>query len=498
MIEVNKIKEEVMKPRKKIIFTTAQNQALPNKKMLENLRLFVKDNNIDEVNIFIVKGKNVLDNKAVIKKQKNWETGDFDLVTINEGFFGPHKGILELEEKGLAGAKVNLVYNTYKAGLKINNNLSIFHNQMLPQVIDPFRGLAPKLPRDKSFIVNATKVRFEVLGSSDATSHRTITSTGAITNDRYNTKFQTGVKAVEMHTFGFTYVEIFNDNKFHLQPILATQRGGFTYLTKKYNSSKISVNKTKALILGDIHRNVMDANAMAESRNMIRLLKPKVVVLHDYHDGSSINHHTAKNFLDRISRRLNEYDSLEDELIIDIKYLKNLSSSFKNTKFLIVESNHDEFIRTYINTRQYLDDDQNILFISKLLPSIVNNPTNKPILQLAIEGIAGKLPKNIVFLRHDEEYRVGGKLISLHGHKGMSGARGTPKTFENSNIKAVTGHSHSPMLYSNGAVTGHLTDLKKQSYARGGVNRWLQANVSIDELNKFNMLILKNNFKGKQ
>ncbi len=484
-----------MKPQEKIIFTTAQNQANINSGFIKNLEVFIKQKGIDRVYIFAVKGKSVMDNKPVVKKQKNWDTGKFELVTINEGKYGVHANVRKLVDSGLGGAKVEIIYKTDKSGIKLNDNLSYFHNQMLPQVVDPFRGLAPKLPRDKSFIVNATKVRFETLGTNNPKSPRTITSTGALTNPRYHEHMQTGVKALEMHTFGFTYVEIYNKKRFYSRPVMTNSKGAFSFDNKKYSSDVESNHRMKALILGDIHRAVMDKVAMAESRKQIRDLNPRVVVLHDYHDGKSINHHTAKSFLSGIARRKGMYDELEAELKDDIKYLKGLATSFPKTQFLIAESNHDEFIRTYIDTKQFIDDPQNILFISRLLDKVVNNPTHKPILQLAMELITGKLPKNVKFMKHDEEYRIGGKLVSFHGHKGMSGARGSPRTFEKANLKAVTGHTHSPMLYSNGAVVGHTTDLSKQDYARGGVNKWLQANVGIDELNKFVMLVLESNFK---
>jgi len=474
-----------MRPKKKIVFMTSQNQAGIHNGFLQNIELFIKLNHIDKVYIFAVKGRNVADNKPVIVNDE----------VINEGQYGPHKDVIALQRTGLGGAKVDIIYNTKKNGVKINDNLAYFHNQMLPQVVDPFRGLSPKLPRDKSFIINATKVRFEVLGTNNPKSPRIITSTGALTRPRYNLHMQTGMKAIEMHTYGFTYVEVFDDKKFHIQPVLANQNGGFAYLDKKYTSGKVSINKTKVLVLGDVHRAVMDKKAMAESRAQIRLLKPKYVVLHDYSDLSSINHHSSKDFISQISRRVKQYDELEVELADDFKYLNRLANDFKDTKFLVVDSNHHDFMDKYISNKQFLEDPQNVLFISSMLYELVHNPKQIPVLQIAFKKKGYKIPKNVKFLNHRQELRVGGKLISFHGHAGMSGSRGSPKTFEKANLKAVTGHTHSPQIYSNGAVVGHLTDLEKQYYAQGGLNKWLQANIQIDELNKFGLLILKNNFK---
>lgn len=486
IMKETKNKEIEMKPIEKVVFTTAQNQASLNSGFLRNLELFIETNKIDKVYIFAVKGRYVTDNKAFFD-------GDDNENSINK--FGPHDSVRKLLVDGLGGAKVEIIYNTKKNGLKINDNLSYFHTQMLPQVVDPFRGLSPKLLRDKSYIVNAPKVRFEVLGTNNPKSPRTITSTGAITNPRYRIDNQTGAKALEMHTFGFTYIEIFNSKRFNLKPIMANQKGSFSYLDKKYVNGKQTTNKTKALILGDIHRAVIDKGAMAESRQQIKLLKPKYVVLHDIFDMSSINHHTSKSFLSQISRRVNEYDVLEAEVKDDWRFIKRLSDDFKSSTFLIVDSNHHDFLETYIDSKQFMEDPQNILFISRLLPRIINNPKQLPILQIMYETMGYKIPKNIRFLNHREELRVGGKLVSSHGHSGVSGSRGSPRSFEKANIKAVTGHTHSPQLYSNGAVTGHNTDLDKQIYAQKGISKWLQANVSIDELNKFCMLVLDNNFK---
>ena len=472
-----------MKPKYRYIFTTAQNQAGLHSGFVRNLEAFIKENQVDKVFIFAVKGKDVFDNKPILDK-----SGE----PINK--YGIHDKIKALIQNGLAGADVEIIYETPKKGIKLNDNLSYFHNQMLPQVVDPFRGLAPKLPRDRSYIVNATKVRFEVIGTNNPQSPRTMTSTGAITVPRYRTNVQTGVKALEMHTYGFTYVEIFNNKRFMTHPIIANSTGNFTHLDKKYHNGKVSNTRIKALILGDLHRAVMDKGAVSESRKQIRELKPKFVVLHDFHDGKSINHHEAKNFLSQISRRVKQYDELEKELKDDLAFLKRLANDFPDVKFLIVESNHDEFIRKYINDKLFIKDTQNILFISRLLDKIVYNKSNKPILQTALEAV-GKIPKNVKFLKQDEDYRIGGYLVSMHGHKGLNGSRGSYKTYERHNIKIVNGHEHTLRLFSNGATAGHLTDLSKQEYAKGGVTKWLQGNVSIDEYNTLHIHILENNFK---
>jgi hypothetical protein len=482
--KLNKPTEEdsEMNKEERIIFLTAQNQAIVNRQFVSNLKVFVKSNQVTKAYVFAVKGKSVLDNKEVY-------VGG---MLVNEGKFGPHATVLSLSEE--LGIEVEIVPNTPRHGVQINENLSYFHNQMLPQVVDPFRGLAPKLRRTSSFIVNATKVRFEVLGTNNPKAPRTIMSTGSLTNARYNVEMQTGVKALEMHTFGFTYVEIYDKKRFHAHPVIGTQSGGFSYLQWKYTNGVRTTNKVKALILGDIHRAVSDKDAMAEGRSQIRLLKPKTVVLHDFHDGQSVNHHECKSFLSRIKRRVMGYDKLEDELKGDLLFLNKLAKGFPKQKFLIAESNHDQFIMHYINSEQFMKDPQNVLFISRLLGSIVDNPKRKPILQLALE-LVGTVAVNVKFMRHDDEVRIGGKLVSMHGHKGMSGARGSPATFEKSNIGAVTGHTHNPSLYSNGMVVGHNTDIELQDYAKGGISKWLQANGVIDELNKNALLVLKNNFK---
>lgn len=474
-----------MKSIRKVVFTTSQNQAGVNSRFLKNLELFIKEQGVDKVYIFATRGRNRFDDKAYLDKEGR---------VVNS--YGPSKKILKLVQDGISGAEVEIIYETYKNGVSINSNLIYFHSKMVPQNVDPFRGLVPKLPRDKSIIVNATKIRFEVIGTDNIKSSRTITSTGAITYPRYNLNFQTGVKAVEMHTFGFTYVELFKGDKFMIHPIIASTKGSFTYDTKKYKNGVVSRNKTKVLVLGDIHRAVMDKKAILETRQQIKNLKPKFVVIHDLHDGSSINHHVAKSFIHNISRSSKRRDSLEVELKGDMAFLKRLAVDFPKQTFLIVESNHDEFIKKYIDTKQFLEDPKNILFISKMLHNVINNPKHIPILQIAMEYLnGGRIAKNIKFLKQDDHFRIGGKLVSMHGHKGLSGSRGTPSQYERHNLKAITGHTHSPKIYSNGAVVGHLTDLEKQDYARGGISNWLLCNISVDELNKIKLHILRNNFK---
>ena len=453
---------------KKIIITTAQFGATVNKRFFKNLKLFVNAKKIDTVYIFAVKGR---------------YKEDFRLTNT-----------LERLTK-IGGADVVILHSTPKAGIPLNRNLKLFHSQILPQNVNPFWGLQPKLSRQHSYIMNATKSRFEVVGTSNHKRPRTFTSTGAITNPRYKEHTAIGTKGREAHTFGFVYVEIPDNKYFKVRPIIASQSGNFTFQQSKFSYGKIVHEKTKAIVLGDIHRAVLDEKAVAESKLMIDAYDPQYVVIHDLTDLKSINHHEAHSFLKQIARHTWKYDSLEKELQADMAFMSNLAELFPAQKFLIVESNHDAFIEKYIDTQQFMKDPQNVLFVSRMLNELVYNKGNKPILQIAFDTVGWKCPNNISFINHDKEFRIGGKLVSFHGHKGISGSRGTPTSYERNNLKAVLGHSHSPSLFSNGGVTGHLTDISKQDYARGGISRWLQANIIIDSLNKLHMMVLDSNFK---
>lgn len=94
---------------------------------------------------------------------------------------------------------------------------------------------------------------------------------------------------------------------------------------------------------------------------------PKTVLLHDVASWNSISHHEMHQYLSKVKNTTTETKTLEDELNAVVINLKYLANSFKNTEFKIVNSNHDDFIRKWLETGEFTKDKSKCSYRSKII-----------------------------------------------------------------------------------------------------------------------------------
>lgn len=410
----------------KYIITTAQKSAKANKNLLLNIKTFQKVHGItdDGLLLFVMNGK-----------YKDDEIIDPEL--FNAGF--------------------SIVEN-----MNLNSNLRLRDVKVQAQKIKPFHGLSSKLPRECSHILPATKLRYETL--SNLSHHpRAFISTGAVTEGAYKLNTNLGQKAQEQHQFGFVYVTIVNNRIFHAMQVDCQKNGNFHYLNEFYCKGKMTKVPPKAIVLGDLHIGILEKKAYEMSLQQLRDLKPEYVALHDIFDGASVNHHEKGSLISALKNFQQKKDSLHNELKLVHKHLWSLAKEFPNIKFIIPESNHDVFLRRYIDSYGFMYHPQNLLFVTEILPEILKE--KRPVLEIALEKI-GKLPKNMKFLLENDEFRVAGVNIGSHGHLGVSGSRGSISQFDRQNFKQMSGHTHRPERQAN-AISVGTNSILNQRYMKG-------------------------------
>lgn len=463
----------------KYIISTAQRGAKANKNFLNNLMLLKEKEGIEQISLFVTQGthKNRLDEEFL------------DKSLLNEKNFYLINGDNPLKRMSV------------KSAPNINEKCRLYYTQVLPQNVNPFFGYASKTSSLYSYIINGTKARFEVLPHKQG-SPRFIMSTGSITSPKYREHFAIGQKAKEQHQFGAAIIEVINNKKFIPYQIVANNEGNFTHKNIKYKNGKEIPENAAAMVLGDPHLAVIDKEAFEETMSQIKKCKPGEIHMGDLFDGLSINHHDKKNHLRRLDLfekgKLDFRKEIEDVYI----FLKKLSKKFPDTKFFLTYDNHSQNIIKYIiEDKRHLSDIWNMKFSTSVQYILENNPEMLP-LEAAIKALNIKkgvnIPKNVKFLRQTDVKRVWGWLVSDHGNKGLNGAKGSIKTYEKNNIKAILQHSHTPKRLANTISVGHLSNLKEQSYAHGGLTTWLMANAVINNDGTTSLLILHSNFKEKK
>lgn len=431
----------------KYIITSIQLNGLVNRNLLTNMLNFAKEQGVDSVLTFVQRGR-----------------------YIEEDTIHPL----------IAESNIETIHGE----MKLNANLKLYDTRILPQQINPFTGMNKKLSRDYSYILPSPKIRYESI-ASNSKYPRALMSTGMLTQPNYKEHTAHGRKAVEQHQYGFVFVEILNNQIFKAYQIEATNKGDFQHLTRKYHSGTIVDNQPEALVLGDWHTGDTDPWVRKESIKMISDLNPKRVVFHDMFNGHSINHHERGMLLSELRKLRDDRICLEDEIRRVYDELWYFAEKFPQISFLVVRSNHDDFMEKYIQHKKWIDDPQNFLFTCRIVARILNE--KKIPLQEALLLI-GDLPTNIRFTQQDESYRVYGIELANHGHLGANGSKGSPYQFNSLNLKMITGHTHSPKLMENGMVVGTSTYLKL-GYTHGP-SSWLNAHGILYSNGKYGLLTI--------
>jgi len=434
------------------IISTIQLSALVNRPFLRNMIAFADEHNVDKIELFVMPGKNKAEGIIATVLMEN-----------------PRIEFLFLD----------------KTGKKLNNNLKLYDTGILASQINPLTGFNKKLHRDYSYLLPSPKVRYMSIPNTSKYP-RFLATTGALTHGNYKMHTAQGRKAELEHEYGFAFIEVKNSRIFNYHPVMALKNGNFNFNREFYCNGKKEDQQPEALILGDIHVGDTCMKSMKVSVQMIADLKPKRVVLHDLFNGHSINHHERSNNLSKAQLWKQKMHILEEEVDQCQVFLNDLAYKFPNVQFLVVESNHDLFMKTYISHENFLADGQNSVFSCRLFVEM-DKCKPQPILQTAME-LQGKVAKNVRFLNEDEEYRVKGVGLDYHGHRGMNGARGTSMSFSNNNLMLISAHEHTPKIHPNGMVVGTLTKLKL-GYTKGA-SSWLNANGLLYSSGKYTLLTI--------
>lgn len=196
--------------------------------------------------------------------------------------------------------------------------------------------------------------------------------------------------------------------------------------------------RPEVAVFGDYHSGDTDPIVKEALHEIVQLVKPKVIILHDVFDGKSINHHEKRKNIKRALLYRNHKLSLEDELRKLAEELNELSTWAD--KLVIVKSNHDEFLDEVIEDGRYTSDPINFKICSQL--SVAMCDSYDP-LKYGVE-LLGLTAKNIQWLERDESYEVAGIELGAHGDKGPNGSRGSIKSLEASYGSCVIGHTHTP------------------------------------------------------
>lgn len=364
-----------------------------------------------------------------------------------------------------------------------DNNLRIYAGLKIQATAEnPLSGLEP-LSKGWSIIVGHAQFQLKTLPNSDGRVADILTTTGAVTVKNYS-KTKLGEKAKFNHSMSAMVVELAEDT-FHIRNLNWDEKSrSFCDINKCYSRADVSDTFVEAIVTGDEHVVFRDPNVSAVTYtnldSLVNITKPRYIVRHDVLDAYSISHHHNKNVFTKFAKFVDKRCSIKDELTETIDYI--ISTTPYYAKSIIVQSNHNEHLTKWLNEVDIKTEPWNAIIYHDLMHRMLldtkmgpNGASYPDPFKLFTENIPGA--KDLIAFIPRSGMKILGIEVGQHGDRGISGARGSAKSFAKFPVKTVVGHSHSPAVQQSCYVVG--TSSKLQLEYNVGASSWHHAHVII-------------------
>jgi hypothetical protein len=347
---------------------------------------------------------------------------------------------------------------------KVANGL-IFCGELdiLPTAKMPLSGL-DNYTGPNSAIVPHAKLQMQSCATMKNDPAKFLYTTGTCTLRNYIER-KAGQIATFHHVFGALYVEIDDDGDWFARQLNADGDGSFYDLDKHYSPIGVSNSEPPIVTLGDIHVEKLDPQQLAGALDMLRMLKPRAVFLHDLIDFEARNHHNKKDELWLVDQHYNRDACVEHGLLSGARFLATLRSELPDATLYSVRSNHDEAFTRWVREGTPYPDPVNTRFwhecrykwLLRTERGLPHDPFAYAMTSLASK--AGLDISNTIFLKEDDSHVEHDIEFAVHGHLGPNGSRGSPKSFRQIGRRANTAHTHSAGIIDGIYTAGVLASL---------------------------------------
>jgi hypothetical protein len=335
-----------------------------------------------------------------------------------------------------------------------------------PSAVSPLSGLETYGGGSSVIFPHATVSAkgLPVLGSSEP---RFAYTTGCVTLRNYVAK-KAGIKAEFHHTYGALVVEV--DTKtghWWARHLNAEEDGSFYDLRLRVENGEVTDDhRPEAIQWGDIHASEMDEDVRElnwgtadDDHGALDYLRPKYQFMHDTMSFLSRSHH-RKDFGSQYRYHLKGgvFDSVEAEVFKTYGLLWWATRSWCET--VVVHSNHDRHMDTWLDQTDYRTDPKNAEFY--LEASLARVQTWKRgerwlSLQWAMERCNREPLENTTWLGKDESFVICPEhpvQCGQHGDAGVNGSRGTTASYTKITERINKGHAHTAELRLGVACAG--------------------------------------------
>jgi hypothetical protein len=364
----------------------------------------------------------------------------------------------------------------------LNNAVSVLSDVPIqPTATSPLLGLEG-MTGEHSCIVGHPRLELKTIPVMEGCRPKIMFTTGCCTKMNY-TSSKAGKKGEFHHSFGFAIVEIKDDETFFFRQVSAKESGEFIDLF--YHVKNGVVNReaeVEACAMGDIHVAHVDERVVDITLNdLFKKLKPKKLFIHDIIDSQSISHHNLKNPFTLHQQEMDGSNSLQKEIDEMLEWLEQI----KQYNVYIVKSNHDTHVDQFLESSDW-----------RKMTTFKNA---LPYMELATARLKGEAPNGVIpylinkkfpnfkCLTDDCNITVKGVLMSVHGHKGASGSRGSLQQYSRLSTRSMTAHSHQ-IGRIGGAISVGCT-----CHLRVGFNTsfsgWINAHGIVNRIGKMQHIV---------
>lgn len=381
--------------------------------------------------------------------------------------------------------------------IDLQDNIRVLGGIKVQATVDnPLSGIEG-LSKGSTVIVPHPQLAMRTLSRQTEKYPALATTTGAITLTNYsNTK--AGFKAGFNHSFSAVMLEYGKDGN-HFIRHLNFDGTGFYDLDVYYSSEgHVSVGQSiEAIVTGDSHVMFHDSEVgkatFDKETGLVAKLKPKYIVRHDLLDFFSRSHHSKNDWV------LN-YAKHHDVVCGNVQVELNQVISFLNdttpegTVNVVVCSNHNNHLKRWLLEANPKDDPENALIYHWLSYKIltktrmIGNKLYSP--DPFVMYLEDQMNHKTDFVSENDSYKIKDIEVGIHGHVGINGARGTPKSFSNVPMKTISGHAHTVSVEKGAYIVGTSSEFKLP-YVKG-LSSWDHAHCIIHQNGKRQMVFIRN------
>jgi len=227
-----------------------------------------------------------------------------------------------------------------------------------------------------------------------------------------------------------------------VRPLVADDAGNIQDLILQVRDGKVTDgHSVLSLTPGDIHVDTIEPEMESALVDMLDILKPAELHLHDVHDHRSRSHHDRRDPFRQFQLHNEEADDVLAEVRDDAAFLTRIARP--ETHAIVIASNHDDHLRKWLAESDWRQDPKNARFYLQAADAtLAAIEEGRGFLLLEWACRREGCPGDVTFLRPDQSHKVADIECGLHGDKGANGSRGSLASLSRIGAKVNIGHAH--------------------------------------------------------